>query len=165
MADRIFGMYPEKIVRLSTETQPLPFALGTFGADQEGNEFVLAQLDAAMGSNTGEGMVVLVDPNDWTAQRSATSAGAYGMLVGALRVTTAMTNGDVVWVQVKGKATVNVSSSAAANAPLATTTTNAEVDDATPSGSFNIVGMALTTAESSGTATAYMSNPYLGSTN
>lgn len=132
-----------------------PFELGTRMRGADGSEWMFVQANGAV---TGAGYVCTVDETFQAAMLS-TSNDAGGDLVGVAGV--AFADNDYGWVQVLGACVVRVAASAAANVGLNTTATAGQLDDDGTAGSFDILGLVLTTANggSAGTAAGMLSYP------
>lgn len=124
------------------------FELGTRMKTGDGKEYMWVQANGAI---TGAGYVCTVDESFQAAMLS-TSNDAGGDLVGVPGV--AFADNDYGWVQVQGPCVVRVAASAAANVGLNTTATAGQLDDDGTAGSFDIVGLVLTTANGGAAATA-----------
>ncbi len=109
------------------------------------------------------GDAVLIESDGTAASLSTTnSANARGKKVGVAAAT--FTSGQYGFLVVNGVATLNVGTSAAAGARLNTTSSAGTLDDDGGSGAEVVEGIGITTAESSGTATAVLSEPFIGAT-
>jgi hypothetical protein len=125
-----------------------PFKLGTRMRGDDGSEWLFVQ---ASGAITGAGYVCTVDENFQAAMLS-TSNDAGGDVVGIAG--TDFADNDYGWVQVLGPCVIRVAASCAANVGINTTATAGQLDDDGTAGSFDIVGLILTTANGGAAATA-----------
>lgn len=131
------------------------FELGTRMKGGSGTEWVYVQ---ASGAITGAGYVVTIDET-YQAAMLSTSNDAGGDLVGVAGA--AFADNDYGWVQVLGPCVIRVAASCAANVGINTTGTAGQLDDDGTSGSFDISGMVLTTANggAAGTAAGMLNYP------
>lgn len=137
--------------------------VGTIADGTDGAKWVYVLFGT--GGVTALGYVVVVD-EDFLAVMMSNSVGALGDKI-AVGPAAALA-GDYGWVQMYGTVdAIRVSASAAANVPLASTTTAGELDDAVANPTKNISGMWLTTARggTAGTAPGYLNWPTVGTTN
>lgn len=134
---------------------PPPFALGQVVLGTDDSEWAFCQADGAI---TGLGYVVFIDENFQAAMLS-TANDAAGEKVGVAAA--AVTDNYFCWIQTKGVAQIRVAASAAANVLLNTTATAGQLDDDGTVGSFDIVGLILTTANggAAGNAPGILNNP------
>lgn len=140
-----------------------PFAAGTQITATDGSVWVYVK--AGAGGVTGQGYAVVFD-EDFLGVMLANGAGALGDRVGVPAA--ASISGDYQWVQVSGTCdALQVGASCAANVPLATTTTDGQLDDAVTSPTKNVTGIVLTTARDAtpGLAPAVLNFPIVGTTN
>jgi len=138
------------------------FALGTIMFGSSGTAFVYVLYGA--GGATAANYGLFID-EAYTAVMAANAVGALGDRFGVAQ--NAAAQGNYGWAQIFGPTSLRVSASAAANVQLATTTTAGELDDAVGTGTKNIVGVVLTTANggAAGSAPALLNWPVYGSTN
>lgn len=139
------------------------FALGQLSEGSDGSEWVYVTFGS--GGVTGLGYVVVID-EAFSAVMMSNSVGALGDKIAVAPAVAA--SGDYGWVQVYGTCdAIQVSASAAANVQLASTVTAGQLDDAVTTGTKNINGIVLTTANggSAGTAPGTLNYPVVGSTN
>lgn len=122
--------------------------LGARTCDQDGNEYVYVQANGAI---TGEGYVCTYDET-YQAVMLSTSNDTGGDQVGVAQV--AFADNDYGWLMVRGVTNIRVAASAAANVALNTTATAGQIDDDGTAGSFDIIGLHLTTANGGSAATA-----------
>lgn len=122
----------------------------------------------ANGAITGEGYVCLIE-NDFEADMINTTNSApgsgQGLPVGVPQV--AFSDNEYGWLQVLGDTNVRVSASAAAATELNTTGTDGELDDDGSAGAEVVNGVALHTAEGSGSAAivaGHINYPIVGRT-
>ncbi len=128
-------------------------------AYDRGRCLVYVQASAAITA----GDAVLIGSDGSAASLDTTnSANAGGKKVGVAVATFA--SGEYGFVVVNGVATLNVATSAAAGARLNTTGTGGTLDNDGGVGAEVVEGIGITTAESGGTATAVLSEPYVGAT-
>jgi len=137
------------------------FPLGTTVCGDLGSEFVYVEADDAIAA----GYVCQI-ANDWGAEEITNTNGAYGRHVGVAPV--AIASGKYGWLQRAGKCdAIQAAANCAANAPVTTTTTAGELDDAAGAGTKNISGIALEAAVGGAAATAVgvLDRPVVTSTN
>lgn len=135
------------------------FALGDVHCDSDGKEYVFVQADGAIAATD---VVIFSEAYQADAIDTTNSAAALGDRVGV--AVYAFADNDYGWVQVKGPATVNVATSAAANTKLNTTATAGRIDDDATSGAETIQGLYTTGAESSNAAAAMLLYPFIDAT-
>lgn len=143
--------------------QLAPVALGTVADGTDGSKWVYVLF--GVGGVTALGYVVVVD-EDFLAVMMSNTVGALGDKIAVAPAVAAA--GDYGWVQMYGTCDdIQVSASAAANVPLASTVTAGQLDDAVAAPTKNITGMWLTTARggTAGTAPGYLNWPTVGTTN
>lgn len=145
---------------LTTATSPL-FELGTTMKGASGSEWVYVQANGAI---TGAGYVVTID-EAFQATMITTTNGLFGDIVGVPGV--AFADNAYGWVQRAGPCVIRVAASCAANVWITTTATAGELDDAAGTGTKDIRGAALTTANggSAGIAAGQLNYPVVGDTN
>ncbi len=140
----------------------LEFSLGDHLAGNDGAVFVYCSANGAVTAND-----VCLLPQDWDADALDTtnSASALGEKVGVGMGT--LTDNQYGWFMICGTHdSINVGSSAAANAQLNSTATAGRIDDDATTGSEDVERLFLTTAESSGnTAPGVLTHPTVGATN
>lgn len=143
-----------------TSTKPL-FGLGTTHKGADGKEYIYVRAATAL---TGEGYVAVISPTN-TADMITNTTGLRGLMVGVPRV--AFAANDYGWLQIKGPANVRVSASCLANVKITTTVTAGELDDAAGTGTKDILGIVLTTANGGAGAVAagMLVYPSVGATN
>jgi len=149
-SDRNFGAKPA-------------FALGQLSEGSDGSEWVYVLF--GVGGVTALGYVVVID-EDFGAVMMSNSVGGLGDKIAVAPA--AASAGDYGWVQVYGTCdAIQVSASAAANVPLASTVTAGQLDDAVATPTKNITGLVLTTARggTAGTAPGTLNYPVVGTTN
>lgn len=137
--------------------------VGTIADGTDGSKWVYVLFGT--GGVTGTGYVVVVD-EAYGAVMMSNSVGALGDAIAVAPA--AASAGDYGWVQRFGTVdAIQVSASAAANVPLASTTTDGQLDDAVANPTKNITGIVLTTARTSsaGSAPGYLNWPVVGTTN
>jgi len=137
--------------------------VGTIAHGMDGSVWVYVLF--GVGGVTATGYVVVVD-EAFGAVMMSNSVGGLGDAIAVAPAVAAA--GDYGWVQRFGTVdAIQVSASAAANVPLASTTTAGQLDDAVANPTKNITGMVLTTARaaSAGTAPGYLNWPVVGTTN
>ncbi len=140
-----------------------PVALGTVADGSDGSKWVYVLFGT--GGVTGLGYAVTFD-EDFLCVMMSNSVGAFGDPI-AVAPAVAVA-GDYGWVQRYGTCdSIRVAASAAANVPLASTTTAGELDDAVANPTKNLPGIVLTTARaaSAGLAPGYLNWPTVGTTN
>lgn len=136
------------------------FAVGCRARDNAGGEFVYCSFAGTCAAKD----VVTIDEN-FAAATATTSgvAGEDGQPCGVAQA--AATAASYVWVRIYGPETgINVATSCAANAPLNTTATAGRIDDDQGTGSYDIIGLTLTAAESSNTAPGVLNYPTISDT-
>ncbi len=145
------------------KTDNLQFTLGQQITASDNSVWVFIKY--GVGGSTGLGYVLVFD-EDFLAVMMSNSVGAAGDKIGIAAA--AAVAGDYAWTQVYGTCdAIQVSASAAANVPLASTTTAGELDDAVANPTKNITGIVLTTARggTAGTAPGELNWPVVGTTN
>lgn len=151
--------------QFTEESATAKFAVGTRATDSaNGKEYIYVRADA--GGVTGAGYVVLIDESYAADMIDTTNSGTgFGQMVGVAPL--AVTASYYFWAQIGGVANVRVAASAAANVALNTTATAGQLDDDGTSGSEDIDGLVLTTANggAAGTAAGILNNPLVGATN
>lgn len=136
------------------------FGLGDRVTDDRGNEYAFVQYGT--GGAAANGVVSITAAS--AAVMLSNSAGLRGERVGVAMATAVAT--EYGWAMVNGATNVLCAAAAAANTPLASTTTAGSIDDATGAGTKNILGMVLTTAATdAGAFAALLTYPTVGSTN
>ena len=141
------------------------FAVGQLSTGSDGSVWVYCKIGT--GGATALGYVMVID-EDYLAVMMSNSVGAAGDRIGVFAGNSAAIANDYAWLQIYGTCdAVQVLASAAANVPLASTTTAGALDDATGTGTKNITGLVLTTARaaSQGNAPAELNWPIVGTTN
>lgn len=131
---------------VSSTTEGKSLNVGTRTLDGSGNEYVYVQANGAI---TGEGYVCTYDET-YQAAMVSTSNDAGGALVGIAQ--TDFADNDYGWLMVKGTTNIRVAASAAADVALNTTGTAGQLDDDGGGGSFDVIGLNLTTAQGAGGA-------------
>jgi hypothetical protein len=117
------------------------------------------------GGSTGLGYAIVFD-EDFLGVMMSNDVGAAGDKIGIAPAAALI--GNYGWVQVYGTCdAIHVLASAAANVPLASTTTAGALDDAVANPTKNITGIVLTTARaaSEGNAPGVLNYPVVGTTN
>lgn len=162
--DRTIGTDFSQSYPISTSTPEYPgapFAVGTIVEASNGSEWVFVKAAAAI---TGPGYICSIDPS-FNATMLTTALGLMGVPVGVAPV--AVASASYFWLQRKGPASIQCTASAAANVALQTTATAGQVNSGAATGSLNITGLFLTTANgaSAGLAPAQLNYPIQGTTN
>ena len=145
---------------VETWTASAEFGLGTIGVGADGSEWVYV-VDSGSGV-TGEGYALVID-EDWSATMTSLAL-TYGDMIGIAKA--AGTASYYGWAQRKGVCNIRVAASCGANADLNATSTVGQIDDDNESGSENITGLILTTANggSAGTAPGLIHYPTVSAT-
>ncbi len=139
------------------------FTVGQLSTGADGSVWVYVKYGT--GGSTGLGYVCTFD-EDFLAVMMSNSVGAAGDKIGVSPAAALVDNYG--WLQVYGTCDdIHVLASAAANVPLASTTTAGALDDAVANPTKNITGMVLTTARaaSEGNAPGTLNWPIVGTTN
>lgn len=115
-------------------------------------------------ATTGAAGLLVAINKDGEAVLLTTTTALGGMRVGALRC--APTQNQYCWVQRRGMATVSTAAAAVANVVLNSTATAGKPDDATTTGTKQLVGLYLAAAAGAAADTeAFLNMPYVGITN
>lgn len=145
---------------VSSTTEGKTFGLLDRTMDDAGKEYIYVQANGAITAND----VVYIDESGQADQLDLTNSAAnFQALVGVSPATFA--DNEYGWIQVWGACTINVGTSAAANAQLNSTSTAGRVDDDATAGSEDVVGLFTTGTESSNAAAGWLNHPYIGATN
>jgi hypothetical protein len=132
------------------------FSPGDRANDHDGKAYVYVTASAAIAAND-----VVFFNSAFAATPLSTANDARGNKVGV--ALTAFASGEVGWVQVDGPCSFNVLASAAANIRLNTTATAGKLDDDATTGSMQVQGIYLTTANGAGTnaVAGILNNPFV----
>ena len=140
------------------------FGLGDTGAQKEGQEGVYVEADEAIAA--GDVCVIQDDFGVALADNTSTApAAGQGAMAGVAAV--AMASGEFGWLLRCGQFTVPdlaAATGAVAYTILNGTATGGTVDDDATTGAEEIIGIVLTTTESSGVAPFSLNYPYVGLT-
>jgi len=135
----------------------LPLGMVVIGSD--GDEWLYCHAQEALAANDA----VLVHETFEAEKVDTTStASAFGQRVGVTEV--AVSDNDFFWLKISGETTLNVGTSAAANAQLNSTGTAGRLDDDATVGAEIIEGIVTTGTESGNAANAILDRPRVGAT-
>lgn len=148
-------------VNATRTTTSTDFALLEVASDEAGKEYVYVQANGALDA---QDVVVIDETGQAVVANLTNTASAFGDRVGVVNV--AFADNEYGWAQIYGPTTANVLASAAANATLNSTATDGTLDDDGGSGSEDIDGLVLTTANGGSTAAAacMLNYPTVGAT-
>ena len=133
-------------------------------------EFIYAKFVASGSTTLYDGSLFTLD-KDYTATQLTTSNSPRGTSIGVCRYAQVLAAGTYyLWLQVRGRANVRVSASAAANTLMETTATASQgnAPGSPTTGTKVLVNMYLLTAQGSGGAGSTEANllyPHVGATN
>jgi hypothetical protein len=161
MANVMMGAFLTDVITATEAENGRGFGLGDRYVDHLGREYVYVQYGT--GGATGAGYVVSINAAN-SAVMTTNSASLRGERVGVAMA--AASANEFGWVQIYGAVDV-WTAIASANVAMATTTTAGEIDDASGTGTKQILGLVLTTAKTSaaGLAPGLLSYPTIGATN
>lgn len=161
MQNAVGGRFTETFTPGTTLNVQPPFELGTRMRGADGSEWVYVQ---ASGAITGAGYAVVIDQTFQAAMVTNTN-GLRGLPIGIPGA--AFADNDYGWVQIFGACSIRVAASCAANVETTTTTTAGQLDDAAGTGTKEILGLVLTTANggSAGNAPGFIVYPTVYVTN
>lgn len=151
------GLIAAKVT--SADTDP-KFDVGQRMIANDGSEYVYVQASGAIAS---AGQALTIDET-FQAALLSTANDAGGEMVGIAAA--ALADNEYGWAQVKGVCDIQVAASAAADVALNTTGTAGQLDDDGTAGSFDVIGLKLTTARggTAGTAAGLLTYPTLAFT-